>query len=191
MLGLPFETIAPNFEETPSSHRPAEDEVLDFAVGKAQSVANDNPGGIVIASDTLILLNGIKIGKPEDADDAKRILRALAGKTHRIFTGVAILDGTVGPGLLTVEEVSVKMRPFTDAEIERYLALNESLDKAGAYSIQGEGRALIESIRGDYLAAVGLPLKPIAGYLDSRGISFPRNVEKLYAEKSFRNWRDF
>jgi len=191
MLGLPFETIAPNFEETPSSHRPAEDEVLDFAVGKAQSVANDNPGGIVIASDTLILLNGIKIGKPEDADDAKRILRALAGKTHRIFTGVAILDGTVGPGLLTVEEVSVKMRPFTDAEIERYLALNESLDKAGAYSIQGEGRALIESIRGDYLAAVGLPLKPIAGYLDSRGISFPRNVEKLYAEKSFRNWREF
>ena len=191
MLGLPFETIAPNFEETPSSHRPAEDEVLDFAVGKAQSVANDNPGGIVIASDTLILLNGIKIGKPEDADDAKRILRALAGKTHRIFTGVAILDGTVGPGLMTVEEVSVKMRPFTDAEIERYLALNESLDKAGAYSIQGEGRALIESIRGDYLAAVGLPLKPIAGYLDSRGISFPRNVEKLYAEKSFRNWREF
>jgi len=191
LLGLPFETIAPNFEETPSSHRPAEDEVLDFALGKAQSVANDNPGGIVIASDTLILLNGIKIGKPEDADDAKRILRALAGKTHRIFTGVAILDGTVGPGLLTVAEVSVKMRPFTDTEIERYLVLNESLDKAGAYSIQGEGRALIESIEGDYLAAVGLPLKPIAGYLDSHGIRIPLDVEKLYAEKSFRNWRDF
>src|SRR3990172_9594073 len=191
MLGLPFETIAPNFEETPSSHRPAEDEGLDFAVGKAQSVANDNPGGIVIASDTLILLNGIKIGKPEDADDAKRILRALAGKTHRIFTGVAILDGTVGPGLMTVEEVSVKMRPFTDPEIERYLSCNESLDKAGAYSIQGEGRALIESIRGDFLAAVGLPLRPIAGYLESRGISFPLDIERLYAEKSFLNWRDF
>jgi len=191
LLGLPFETIAPNFEETPSSHRPAEDEVLDFALGKAQSVANDNPGGIVIASDTLILLNGIKIGKPEDADDAKHILRALAGKTHRIFTGVAILDGTVGPGLLTVEEVSVKMRPFTDAEIERYLALNESLDKAGAYSIQGEGGALIEAIEGDYLAAVGLPLKPIADYLASRGIRIPLDIEKLYAEKSYRNWGEF
>ena len=139
----------------------------------------------------MILLNGIKIGKPEDADDAKRILRALAGKTHRIFTGVAILDGTVGPGLLTVEEVSVKMRPFTDAEIERYLALNESVDKAGAYSIQGEGHALIESIRGDYLAAVGLPLKPIAGYLASRGIRIPLDVETLYAEKTFRNWGEF
>jgi septum formation protein len=191
LLGLPFETIAPAFDETPSSHRPVKEEVLDFALGKARSVAREKPESIVIASDTLILLNGIKIGKPEDADDAKHILRALAGKTHRIFTGVAILDGTVGPGLLTVEQVSVKMRAFTDAEIERYLSFNESLDKAGAYSIQGEGGGLIESIRGDYLAAVGLPLKLIAGYLASRGIPIPLNVEKLYAEKSFRNWRDF
>ena len=83
------------------------------------------------------------------------------------------------------------MRAFTDAEIERYLSHDESLDKAGAYSIQGEGHALIESIRGDYLAAVGLPLKPIAGYLESRGIRIPLDVENLYAEKSFRNWRDF
>src|SRR3990172_2706851 len=110
LLGLPFETIAPNFEETPSSHRPAEDEVLDFALGKAQSVAREKPESIVIASDTLILLNGIKIGKPEDVDDAKRILRALAGKTHPIFNSVPLLDGTGGPGLPIVEEVSVKMR---------------------------------------------------------------------------------
>ena len=191
LLGLPFETIDPDFDETPSAQRPAKDEVLDFALGKAQSVAREKPVSIVIASDTLILLNGIKIGKPEDANDAKRILRALAGKAHRIFTSVALLDATGGPGLRIVEEVSVKMRAFTDTEIERYLSLNESFDKAGAYSIQGEGAALIETIEGDYLAAVGLPLKPIAGYLTSRGISFPLNVEKLYAEKSFRNWRDF
>ena len=191
LLGLPFETIAPNFEETLSSHRPAEDEVLDFALGKAQSVAKNNPRSIVIASDTMILLNGAKIGKPSGIENARQILRALSGKNHRILTSVALLDATGGPGLRTVEEVSVKMRAFTVAEIEPYLALNESLDKAGAYSIQGEGRALIESIRGDYLAAVGLPLKPIAGYFASRGISFPLNVEKLYAEKSFRNWRDF
>jgi len=191
LLGIEFEVVEPQFDETLIADRPARDEVLDFALGKARSVAREKPESIVIASDTLILLNGIKIGKPEDVDDAKRILRALAGKTHRIFTSVALLDGTGGPGLRIVEEVSVKMRAFTDAEIERYLSFNESLDKAGAYSIQGEGRALIESIRGDYLAAVGLPLKPIAGYLASRGISFPLNVEKLYAEKSFRNWREF
>jgi septum formation protein len=191
LLGLPFETIAPNFEETPSSHRPAEDEVLDFALGKAQSVANDNPRGIVIGSDTMILLNGEKIGKPSGVENARELLRALSGKSHRILTSIALLDGTGGPGLRTVEEVSVTMLALTDPEIERYLSHNESLDKAGAYSIQGEGRALIESIHGDYLAAVGLPLKPIAGYLASRGIRIPLDVEKLYAEKSFRNWRDF
>jgi septum formation protein len=191
LLGLPFETIAPDFDETPSSHRPAKDEVLDFALGKAQSIAKNNPGGIVIASDTMILIGGEKIGKPSGAENARQILHLLSGKTHRILTSVALLDGAGGPGLRIVEEVSVKMAAFTDAEIERYLSLNESLDKAGAYSIQGEGRALIEAIEGDYLAAVGLPLKPIAAYLASRGISFPLNVEKLYAEKSFRNWREF
>jgi len=191
LLGLPFETIAPDFEETLSFHRPAEAEVLDFALGKARSVAKNNPRSIVIASDTMILLDGEKIGKPSGAENAKQTLRTLSGNSHRILTSVALLDGTGGPGLRIVEEVSVMMRAFTDAEIERYLSFNESLDKAGAYSIQGEGGALIEAIDGDYLAAVGLPLKPIAGYLETRGISFPLNVEKLYAEKSFRNWRDF
>ena len=191
LLGLPFETIAPDFEETLSPHCPAEAEVLDFALGKAQSVAKNNPGGIVIGSDTMILIDGDKIGKPNGVENARQILRTLSGKNHRILTSVALLDGTGGPGLRIVEEVSVKMRAFTEAEIERYLSLNESLDKAGAYSIQGEGVALIESIRGDYLAAVGLPLKPIAEYLGSRGISFPLNVEKLYADKAFRSWRDF
>ncbi len=191
LLGLPFETIAPDFEETLSPHCPAEAEVLDFALGKAQSVAKNNPGGIVIGSDTMILIDGDKIGKPNGVENARQILRTLSGKNHRILTSVALLDGTGGPGLRIVEEVSVKMRAFTEAEIERYLSLNESLDKAGAYSIQGEGAALIDSTRGDYLAPVALPLKPIAGYLASRGISFPLNVEKLYADKAFRNWRDF
>ncbi|OLC70383.1 MAG: hypothetical protein AUH87_04695 [Deltaproteobacteria bacterium 13_1_40CM_4_54_4] len=83
------------------------------------------------------------------------------------------------------------MRNYSEEEVDRYLDCQESLDKAGAYSIQGEGRALIESISGDYLAAVGLPLKPIAGYLKSRGVSVPVDVEKLYADKGFRNWRSF
>ena len=191
LLGLPFETIAPDFEETPSSHCPAEAEVLDFALGKARSVAKNNPRSIVIASDTMILLNGAKIGKPVGIEHARQILQALSGKPHRILTSVVIVDHVGGPGLQVVEEVSVRMREFYDAEIERYLSLNESLDKAGAYSIQGEGAALIEAIEGDYLAAVGLPLKPIAGYLESRGILFPLNVETLYAEKVFHNWREF
>lgn len=191
LLGLPFEVIAPGFDELAASDRPVEEEVLDFALGKAESVARDNLGSIVIGSDTMILINGKKIGKPGRIAGARQMLRALSGKAHRIFTSVAIVDSLGGPGLRIVEEVSVRMRGYSEKEIEDYLSGNESLDKAGAYSIQGRGRALIESIDGDYLAAVGLPLKPIAGYLKSRGLSVPVNVEKLYSDKSFLNWRSF
>jgi septum formation protein len=191
LLGLPFEVISPGFEELLSPHRPVEEEVLEFALGKAKAVARDNPKSIVIGSDTMILLDGQKIGKPEGVADARHILRFLSGKVHWIFTSVVILDDLGGPGLRTVEAVTVRMRDYSDRMIEDYLSRNESLDKAGAYSIQGEGRALIESIEGDYLAAVGLPLKPIAGYLQARAIPMPLNVDKLYADKSFLNWRSF
>ena len=191
LLGLPFEIIAPKFDEVSSSDRAVEDEVLDFATGKALSVARHYPASLVIGSDTMILINTFKVGKPDSTSEARRILCLLSGKTHRIFTSVAVIDGSGGPGLRIVEEVSVKMRDYSEKEMEKYLSSNESLDKAGAYSIQGEGRTLIESIRGDYLAAVGLPLKPIADYLQNRGIPVPLNVAKLYSDKSFLNWKSF
>ena len=191
LLGLPFDMIAPDFAETVSDHQPLVDEVMDFAKGKAAAVAQNEPDSIVVGGDTMILLEGKKIGKPNGLEDARDILRALAGKIHRIFTSVAIIDGTGGPGLATMAEVSVKMRPYPEAVIEGYLAQRESLDKAGAYSIQGHGRALIESIRGDYLAAVGLPLRPIAEYLKSRNTQIPVDVNRIYAEKSFQNWSSF
>ena len=191
LLGVPFEVIDPDFEEMVSEHVSMKDEVLDFAAGKARSVAKKHPESIVIGSDTMIFLDGEKIGKPGDIDDARRILRLLAGKIHRIFTSVVILDSVGGPGLQIVETVFVKMRAYTEEEINRYLSLNESLDKAGAYSIQGQGRKLIASIRGDYLAAVGMPLRPIADYLKSRGMSFDLDIDKLYADKVVLNWHDF
>jgi septum formation protein len=195
LLGLPFEVMAPPFEEQISTALSIYDDVRGFASGKARSVASNHPEAIVIGSDTMISLDGVKIGKPGGLADARRMLGALSGKTHRIYTAVALIDGTAGGaaerGLDIVEEVSVKMAPFSEKEIDMYLACNESLDKAGAYSIQGRGAALIEAISGDYLAAVGLPLKPIADYLASRNIAFPLDVDRLYADKSFLNWRSF
>ena len=191
LLGLPFDVIQPDFEEIVSRQRNIEDEVLYFGVGKAESVARQSPQAIVIGSDTMISINGEKIGKPRDLSDAGRMLRTLAGRMHHISTSIAIIDGLGGPGLEAVEKVKIKMRDLSDAEVERYLACNESLDKAGAYSIQGEGRHLIETIEGDYLAAVGLPLKPVAEYLKNRGIVLPLSVETLYADKSFLNWQSF
>jgi septum formation protein len=189
LLGVPFEVIAPEFEERISAHLPADQEVLEFALGKAQCVATKHPGSIVIGSDTMIELSGEKIGKPADREDARRILRALSGKTHRIFTSVALVDSGER-GIMNVETVSVEMRRYTEEEIENYLRSGESDDKAGAYSIQGQGSDLIKSICGDYLAAVGMPLRRIALYLKSRGLAVA-DIEKVYAEKSFMNWRRF
>ena len=191
LLGVPFEIIAPDFDERVSGYSSIEDEVLDFALGKARSVASNNPGSIVIGSDTMILLNGEKIGKPNDAADARRILGLLSGKRHAIYTSVAIVDGCGGPGLQKVETVDVDMRHLTIEEIDDYVVAGESLDKAGAYSIQGGGRDLIAAIDGDYLAAVGMPLRPIAAYLKCCGVNFGCNVDTLYADKAFLNWRSF
>jgi septum formation protein len=191
LLGLPFEIIAPTFEERVTPHLSIADEVLDFAIGKAESVARNHPDALVIGSDTMIAIGSEKLGKPRDRDDAKRMLAALCGKRHEIFTAVALLDGAGGAGLRIVERVHVDMRPYTEREIGNYLACEESLDKAGGYSIQGQGAELIARISGDYLAAVGLPLKPIADYLTSRGIALRKNVERLYAEKPYLNWPRF
>jgi septum formation protein len=138
----------------------------------------------------MIFLNGEKIGKPADLAHARRILEFLSGKRHTIYTSIAIVDGG-GPGVQLIETVDVDMHSFSAAEIDRYLCTGESLDKAGAYSIQGDGRKLIAAIGGDYLAAVGMPIRPIANYLKSRGVKIERDVDKLYAEKPFPNWRSF
>jgi len=191
LLGLPFEIIAPPFEEQVAPHLSIADEVLDFAIGKTESVARNHPDALVIGSDTMISLAGDKLGKPRDRDDAKRMLVALSGKTHEIFTAVALIDGSGGAGLRLVERVLVEMRRCTEREIGNYLDYDESLDKAGGYSIQGQGADLIARISGDYLAAVGMPLKPIAEYLTSRGIALREHVERLYAEKLFLNWQRF
>ena len=191
LLGLPFEVIAPDFTETISPQLSIEDEVLAFAVGKAGSVARHHPEALVIGSDTMIFLDGAKIGKPADGSDAKRILRLLSGQTHLIYTSVAILDGGGGDGVQMMAKVSVEMHCYDDNAIDGYLAYNESLDKAGAYSIQGEGSKLIAAIDGNFLAAVGMPLRPIADYLHRRHIELPVDVDALYAAKNFLNWREF
>jgi septum formation protein len=191
LLGVPFEVITPDFDEIVSRNRTIEEEVLAFADGKAQSVAQVHPGTIVIGSDTMIGLGGSKIGKPLGEGDARRMLAFLSGKTHTIYTSVAMIDDLGGPGLRTVQTVEVEMRSFTEAEISAYLATGESFDKAGAYSIQGEGRQLIRSVQGDYLAAVGLPLRPVADYLAGRGLTPGADIERVYRERDFLGWRSF
>ena len=190
LLGVPFAVVSPEFVETLSPRRSIAEEVSAFARGKAESVLDRYLGVPIIGSDTMIALGEHKIGKPTNIEQARSTLEALAGKRHRIYTSVCILDQRGKPGLETVDTVDVEMHPLTREEIDRYLKIGESLDKAGAYSIQGQGGKLISSLRGDYLAAVGLPLQPIAEYLDTRGIQHA-DVATIYAGKNFQNWQMF
>lgn len=188
LLGLPFEVVHPQFEEVSSDSMHPEEEALAFSLGKAQSVPV-HEDSILIGSDTLIASEGEKLGKPVDLSDAARMLAQLSGRRHDILTGVAIM----GPGdqefFSHVERVQVEMLPYSDQAIADYLRMGESLDKAGAYSIQGRGSKLIAGIRGDYLAAVGLPLRTVASHLESLGMRLPVDVEELYRKREFRNWR--
>lgn len=188
LLGIPFEVLPPDFDETTREDLTPEAEALALAAGKARSVARHEPGALVAAGDTLIALGAEKIGKPENASHAAAILRKLSGRSHRILTGVALVDRRTGRELTHLERVDVRMRRATDADIADYLALGESMDKAGAYSIQGQGHRLVESLQGDYLAAVGLPLRPVAACLRILGVEIPADVERLYRERSLWTW---
>jgi septum formation protein len=188
LLGLPFDVIDPDFEEISSDETSAEEEVVAFSSGKAEAVPRD-PASIVIGSDTLIALGGEKIGKPRDQDDALRMLSMLSGRCHEILTGLVVIGPDEDQIFSHVERVHVEMVPFSHEGIVEYLEVGESLDKAGGYSIQGRGSQLIAAIRGDYLAAVGLPLRAIARYLKELGLNPPVDVEQLYRQRQFCNWQ--
>src|SRR2546428_2604344 len=130
-------------------------EALDQARQKAASLVSRFPDSVILGSDTLINLDGRIIGKPGSPNDARAILKRLRGRTHDVVTAVSILHQA--KAVDTVETARVTMRDFTDTELDAYLATGDSLDKAGAYAIQGAGRGLGASLARDYLAAVGVP----------------------------------
>ena len=190
LLGLPFEVVSPGLEEVFHTDRTPSDEAVYWAVEKARAVHRHAPDAIVIGSDTVIDLEGKTVGKPADQNDAVRILSLLAGQTHTVVTAVA----AVFPDRyerIAVETTRVRMRPASNEILVRYAATGEPLDKAGAYSLQGEGRNLINSIEGDYLAAVGLPLRAVSGILSEEGIRPVNDVERIYRMRNFMNWKSY
>lgn len=163
-LGIPFETISPLFKEVPTDHS-ASDEALYFAEAKARSVAKLYPKALILGSDTLIELEAEKIGKPENDDMAREILKKLSGKTHRLYTAVVLLNTNDDSIRRHVEEVLITFREISLQEIEAYVATGEPIGKAGAYAIQGGGKKFAIDIKGDLQAVVGLPLRVIQQWL--------------------------
>ena len=108
------------------------------------------------------------------------------GRSHQVHTGIALIHQAAHVTLLQVETARVRMTPFTDHELRRYLETEESLGKAGAYSIQGEGARFIEKIEGDYPTIVGLPLRQTADLLEQQGVVLPKSVQEIYRAEAVR-----
>ncbi len=137
---------------------------------KARSVAGGLSRGVVIGGDTVVALDGHCYGKPEDRDDARRILRALAGTTQEVITGVTVLSRPGDRRLIQHEVTQVTMRPMSDDEIEAYLDTGLWQGKAGAYGIQDHGDAFVERVCGSFTNVVGLPMELLGRMLHEFGI---------------------
>lgn len=151
-----FEVLPAKGEETaPDGLIPAE-LVQHLALQKAQEVAALRPDAIVIGADTIVVLDDAVLGKPKDKADAVRMLTALSGRSHKVYTGLAVLSGARSH--CHVECTDVDFRKLTETEIADYIATGEPMDKAGAYGIQGRACVFIRGIQGDYYNVVGLPV---------------------------------
>jgi septum formation protein len=158
-LEVPFDVVAPRYEET-------EDDPIAHALGKARSVLDEADGRPVLGCDTEVVCAGRVYGKPAGPEDAEEMLESLAGRTHEVVSGLALLT----PAWEEVHRAvtRVDFRELTARDIAGYVASGEWEGRAGGYAIQGRGAALVERIEGDYLNVVGLPVALLVGLLAER-----------------------
>jgi septum formation protein len=163
MLGIPFIAVPSNIPEV---RRPVETP-LDYVERLAREKALSVPGPLVLGADTTVLARDEVLEKPENADDALRMLRKLQGRTHQVVTSVALAsDGMIHQA---TDITNVTFRRMNDALLEAYVATGEPMDKAGAYGIQGYGAALVERIDGDFFSVMGLPIRLVLNLLEEVG----------------------
>lgn len=157
-------------DETVRSEETAEDYVRRIAIAKAQGIFDRLPGrskGLVLGADTAVVVEDAILGKPRQREQAVAMLMRLAGRTHRVLTGVALIDGSVQYRL---SESCVSFRPITNEEINAYWDSGEPLDKAGGYAIQGLGALFVDHLEGSYSGVMGLPLFETGELLTGAGI---------------------
>ncbi len=158
-VGWPFEAHAAGVDETRRPDEGPEDFVTRLAREKAEAVAQSRLFGLVLGADTTVLVDGEILEKPRDADDARRMLRALSGRRHEVLTGVALVRAETGQTLAGIERTRVRFAETSEEEIDWHVQTGDVLDKAGAYAIQGRAALFIEAIDGDYWNVVGLPVR--------------------------------
>lgn len=171
-LGIRHQVVHPGIDETVRQDESPQDFVLRMALEKARAglvrvQADGSMSAPVLAADTCIVLGGEIIGKARDRADGIRILQRLAGRSHQVLTGVALVEGDVVQQVLSCSVVV--FGPLSVEEIEAYWDSGEPVDKAGAYAIQGKAAAFIERIEGSYSGIVGLPLFEVVNMIKKTG----------------------
>lgn len=158
-----FEVLVSGCEEFVPEGTPAEKVPAILAEQKALAVAKLRPEDTVIGSDTVVVLNGEIFGKPKDKEHARAMLKALSGKKHFVYTGVAVAEK--GEVRSFVQKTEVEFYELSNETIEKYIESLEPMDKAGSYGIQGKGSVLVKGISGDYFNVMGLPVAETARFL--------------------------
>lgn len=168
-IGCDFKVVASCAVE--DNHQTAEPQqlVMNNALAKAKAVADKEASNAVLGADTVVVLDGKIYGKPINQADARRMLCLLSGKTHMVYTGIALIKGA--KIWCDFEKTTVTFSKLTEEEIEAYLRAGESIDKAGAYGVQGMAAAFIERIEGCYTNVVGLPLNKLLKLCKKAGIT--------------------
>lgn len=165
-----FELMNPEADESYDPALPPEEIVRFISRKKAEAAVRQagDPGALLIAADTMVFLDALRLGKPHSEEDAFAMLSALSGRTHEVLTGLTLSRGERME--TRVERTEVTFRPLTDGEKRAYIRSGEPMDKAGAYGVQGKAALFITGIRGDYFNVMGLPLHLLGQMLAEFGV---------------------
>jgi septum formation protein len=170
-IGIDFTVDPADVDERVLPGESPEAYAVRVALDKARIAAQRAGTGVVIAADTIVVLDNAILGKPSDDEDAERMLTMLSGRTHQVITGMAIMDPAAGKTLTRSSTTNVLFRELSPDEIRWYVRTGEPLDKAGAYGIQEKGSLFISRIEGCYFNVVGLPLSLLGEMLLEFGIN--------------------
>lgn len=169
-IGLSFQSVVPKYQEDMSLDLIPEELVKYLATKKVQSIAEEYTNSIIIGADTIVVQGNKVTGKPEDKDDAVRILFGLSGHTHSVLTGFCVYDTESHKLVSKSVETILHFRKISLAEIKAYVETGEPLDKAGAYALSGYAAIFCEKIEGEYSNVIGLPLFTLSQALKDFGV---------------------
>lgn len=160
-----FDIIKSEIDEVILDNELPSQVVMRLAFEKCIDIAVKHRESLVIGADTVVVLDDIILGKPKDIDEAIAMITQLSGKTHQVITGISLINLSANKKIIDYVVSNVKFKDLSAKDIKDYIQTNESLDKAGAYGIQGYGALLVEEIQGDYFNIVGLPISRLSDLL--------------------------